>query len=485
MGENREENNCNNTNDYTELEDTIITANDNDNNNEKSEYIIITTPNKENTSDTASEIILSGNNETIEKKQILTKKLLFLLSFAAFAVVGNLYYCQPLLVEMRKEFNKTPSEIGLVTTSTQIGYSIGLIAITPLGDILPRRKIILTLGVLVCFSLIVVGFSVSYEMLCVTSLVMGLLTVMPQIIVPLCADLSDSKSQGKIVGTVMAGIVLGILLSRTISGWVGEGLGWRAIYWGACIVIGLTTTLLYFMVPKVPVTSQMTYLQLAGSLVDLLRTQPLLWQSGIMGATVFGSFSCFWTTVTFRFSEAPYNYESGVIGLFSLVGAAGVIGAPLGGFLVDKKGDRFTMGLALFTVLGNMLILAFLDDYLAALIFGMFFFDMAVQTCQVCNQTRIYKLVPEKKGRVNSIYMVMMYSGGAAGSALGSFAYGQWGWRGSGSTALIMICIAVITFFSFPDKYCGGARKNNKEKDTVNIMEKDGAEREMMENIEI
>lgn len=178
---------------------------------------------------------------------------------------------------------------------------------------------------------------------------------------------------------------MGILLSRTISGWVGEGLGWRAIYWGACIVISLTTTLLYFTLPDVPVKSQMTYLQLVHSLAHLLRTQPLIWQAGIMGATVFGSFSCFWTTVTFRLSESPYHYDSGVIGLFSLIGAAGVIGSPLGGFLVDKKGDKFTMGISLLIVFGNMVILAFLDDYLVALIIGMFFFDMGVQTCQVIN----------------------------------------------------------------------------------------------------
>ncbi len=201
-------------------------------------------------------------------------------------------------------------------------------------------------------------------MLSAMSVVMGILTVMTQIVIPFAADLSPPRSQGKAIGTVMSGIVfllssffissiliginvgllLGILLSRTISGWVGLFLGWRAIYWGACFIMTVTTIILFFALPSIPPTSKVTIYEILRSLGLLLRTQPLLWQSGLIGAAMFGSFSCFWTTVTFRLSEAPYFYNSGIIGLFSLIGAAGVLGSPLGGFLVRNrfygKGER-------------------------------------------------------------------------------------------------------------------------------------------------
>lgn len=176
---------------------------------------------------------------------------------------------------------------------------------------------------------------------------------------------------------------MGILLSRTISGWVGLWLGWRAVFWGASIIMSITTLSLFYFLPPIPPSSKITYSELLSSLFFLLRSQPYLWQAGLIGATVFGSFSCFWTTITFRLSEEPYEYNSGIIGLFSLIGAAGVIGSPIGGYLVDKRGYKFTMGLSLATILVFMVFLTFLSDYLVALILFIFFYDVGIQTTQV------------------------------------------------------------------------------------------------------
>ena len=41
------------------------------------------------------------------------------------------------------------------------------------------------------------------------------------------------------------------------------------------------------------------------------------------------------------------------------------------------------MGISLAIVFVNMVILTFLDNYLAAMIIAMFFYDMGVQACQV------------------------------------------------------------------------------------------------------
>ncbi len=43
----------------------------------------------------------------------------------------------------------------------KVGYAVGLLFITPLGDKFPRKKILLCLGLGVSMSLLVVGFSIS------------------------------------------------------------------------------------------------------------------------------------------------------------------------------------------------------------------------------------------------------------------------------------------------------------------------------------
>lgn len=56
--------------------------------------------------------------------------------------VANLYYVQPVLVDMGHELNVPNGQAGILSTMSQIGYAIGLLLIVPLGDALERRDLI-------------------------------------------------------------------------------------------------------------------------------------------------------------------------------------------------------------------------------------------------------------------------------------------------------------------------------------------------------
>jgi predicted MFS family arabinose efflux permease len=53
-----------------------------------------------------------------------------------------------------------------------------------------------------------------------------------------------------------------------------------------------------------------------------------------------------------------------------------------------------------------------------------------VQASHISNQTRIYALAPELRNRLNAVYMVTYFLGGALGSAAGSWAWQHGGWPG-------------------------------------------------------
>jgi predicted MFS family arabinose efflux permease len=61
---------------------------------------------------------------------------------------------------------------------------------------------------------------------------------------------------------------------------------------------------------------------------------------------------------------------------------------------------------------------------------GVFLMDAGTQGSHISNQTRIYGLAPELRNRVTSIYMVISFLGGAAGSALAASAWARWHWPG-------------------------------------------------------
>ena len=89
--------------------------------------------------------------------------------------------------------------------------------------------------------------------------------------------------------------------------------------------------------PKLPPKQKLRYSEAMKSLWTLFRTQPLLRESSVLGALVFASFSCFWTTLAFLL-QSHYGLGAGVAGTFGLVGAAGALVAPLAGRLSDKHG---------------------------------------------------------------------------------------------------------------------------------------------------
>lgn len=156
-----------------------------------------------------------------------TRSLASLLALTAGATVANLYYSQPLLAVMGRELGRTPKAMGMVPMSTQLGYAIGLVLLVPLGDGHERRALIIRMTLLVALALLVVAHSPTFLWLIGGSFLLGIVTIVPQLVVPYAATLVPVETRGRFVGQVMSGLLIGIILSRTISGYAEAYVGWR------------------------------------------------------------------------------------------------------------------------------------------------------------------------------------------------------------------------------------------------------------------
>jgi predicted MFS family arabinose efflux permease len=160
---------------------------------------------------------------------------------------------------------------------------------------------------------------------------------------------------------------------------------------------------------------------------------------------LFGAFSSFWATLAFFLSTPPYHYGSRVAGIFGVVGAVGVLFAPWMGRLTDRKGPAFTVAIAILTAIASYGIFYEARYGIWVLVAGVILLDLGVQGGHVANQTRIYALVPEARSRLNTVYMVTYFLGGALGSALGAYGWSGWGWRGVcvAGTMQLVVALAV------------------------------------------
>lgn len=383
---------------------------------------------------------------TTQQQPILTKSMLLILSISCGMTVANLYYNQPLLADMAQTYHVSARQMGNISMLTQIGYALGLFLFVPLGDIKEKKRLILTLLVAVSLSLLGMAVASNLRVLEIASFAVGTTTVVPQIIVPLAAQLADPKEQGRIVGIVMSGLFFGILLARTISGILGSLLGWRAMFFIASGTMLLLALVLLRFLPLSQPASRLTYLQTLRSLWNYLTEQPILREAALMGGLLFGSFSVFWTTLVFFIKQPPYNYGAEVAGLFGLIGIAGASFAPLAGRFADRKGPRFMAGAAAAVTLLAFGFLWLFGSHLWGLITGVILLDLGVQSAQISNQARVYSLVPEAKSRINTIYMVTYFIGGAIGSYLGMFAWSVIQWDGVCLVGSLMILFSLMVW---------------------------------------
>jgi predicted MFS family arabinose efflux permease len=372
------------------------------------------------------------------------------LGLACAVGVSTMYYNQPLLLEMGSTYGAPAGRTGFVAVATQIGYALGLLAFVPLGDVLERRGLMMRMYGAVAVSLLLVAVAPTLNWLIVGSVVIGMFASVTHVALPIAPDLVSHEQRGRAIGTVMTGLLLGILLARTFAGWVSGIHGWRWVFVVAAVMNAAFVPLIKRVMPKLPPSQKLRYSDAMKSLWTLVRTQPLLRESCTIGALVFASFSCFWTTLAFLL-HSHYGLGAGVAGTFGVVGAAGALAAPLAGRLSDKHGSRWVVSLGMSLLAASYLLLwgeekAHVSTFLhlAALVVGVIVLDMGAQMTQVANQTRIFGLVPSARSRLNTVYMTIYFSGAAAGSALATVAWVHWGWNGVCTLALGLIALAGV-----------------------------------------
>ena len=375
---------------------------------------------------------------------------LSLLGLTCAVGVSSVYYNQPLLSEMAHSLHTTPARIGFVAVATQVGYALGLLTFVPLGDVMERRALMMRMYAAVSVALLLVAFAQSLAWLIIASVLVWLFASVTHIALPIAPDLVEDSQRGRAIGIVMTGLLLGILLARSFSGWVSRIDGWQGVFVAAAIINAVFVPLLWRKMPLLKPKQKLQYSEAMRSLWTLFRTEPLLREASVVGALVFASFSCFWTTLVFLL-ESKYGLGPGIAGSFGVVGAAGALVASVAGRTADRHGARYVANVGLYTqaVSYGFLWLAVTlpvstPVHLGLLVLGVIVLDIGAQMLQVANQTRIFGLNPSARSRVNTVYMVLCFTGAAMGSWLSSLMWARYKWSGVCALALGFMALAAL-----------------------------------------
>jgi predicted MFS family arabinose efflux permease len=375
--------------------------------------------------------------------------VMLVLAFACGASVANLYYAQPLLGLIRQTFGVSAGTSALVVTVTQVGYALGLALLLPLGDLLENRRLSSRTLVVTAAGLAVAAVAPGFGIFLVALALVGVTSVVAQVLIPLAAHLAPEQSRGKYVGQVTSGLLLGIMLARSVASLAAAAWGWRSIYAISAVVMLVTALALARLLPRRQPRQEsgqpVSYARLVASSAILARDEPLLVRRALSQALMFGAFTAYWTAIVYELTGQHHLTQTG-IAIFAFVGAAGAIAAPIAGRLADRGLGVPIRGLAIALGVAALVLAATEAANLILLGLSAVLLDFAVQGGHVMNMRDIYALRPEARARMNSVYMTTIFAGGAAASAAAGPVSQHWGWSGVAVFAAILVAAAGLVY---------------------------------------
>ena len=363
-------------------------------------------------------------------------------------LITNLYFAQSLIMMIATDLGIQPQFAGAVVSASQFGYGLGLFLLVPLSDMVENRRLVIASGALALLGTIGLATASTAAAFLSCAFITGIFSSGAHVLLPYLSHTLPENTKGQILGLIMAGVLMAVMLSRPVSILVASSFGWRAIYiLSALITLGLGILLCVVMPQRRP-QSRMPYMKTLVSMFTLFAREHELRRRTFYQAVLFAVFTMFWATMPIMLHDS-FGLRQIQIALFTLVAIGGVLAAPLAGRWADKNLLRIGTLTACL-----ILAVAFLGSAWAVHVLALMavagsaiLIDGAVAATQTFSRIVVLGAKPRHRGRVNALYMTIVYSSGALGSIIGVSVYLKFGWIGvallGSSLALI---IAMIIF---------------------------------------
>lgn len=362
----------------------------------------------------------------------MPRGLVWLFAAASGLSVANVYYAQPLLDALARDFSISHAAVGGVVTATQVGCALALLLLVPLGDRVDRRRLMALQLLALVAALVAVSMARSAPALLSGMLAVGLLgTAMTQGLIAYAASAAAPHEQGRVVGAAQGGVFIGLLLARVFAGGISDLAGWRGVYCCAALLMLAIALPLWRRLPALPPTpSVVSYPRLIASMLTLLRQDKVLQVRGMLALLMFAAFNIFWSALVLPLSAPPYGFSHTAIGAFGLVGVVGALAAARAGQWADQGHAQRTSAAALAILLLAWWPLSLMHWSLWALVIGIVLLDLGGQALHVTNQSLIFRSRPEAHSRLVGLYMLFYAIGSGLGAIGTTVIYAHAGWQG-------------------------------------------------------
>lgn len=359
-------------------------------------------------------------------KDLIISVCVFLSGFSCFA---QLYYFQPLLPDLARDFSLSASHSSFAVSFSTLGMVFGLFTMMFIADRIPRKKLIST-GLLASsiFS-VAASFSPTFTPLILLSAAKGfLLSGATSVSMAYISEEVSAANKGKIMGLYIAGNALGGMSGRFISSWIGNIFSWR-IASGSIGVICAVFAALFLLFSPASVNffpRKESFKSLITDNLHLITSRALI-PFYITGGLILGVFVSLYNYMGFYLVKSPFGFPEYSIHYIYLMYIFGVFGSIATAGLTRKFSPFTVLKSILLISAASILLLYFTNFWIVASGLAIFTFNFFVIHV-LCNRiVSNYNIA--KRSVTISIYLLSYYLGSSIlGSATGVL-LDTWGWR--------------------------------------------------------
>lgn len=353
------------------------------------------------------------------------------LALTIAVVTANAYYIHPIIGDVARGFGVGEATIGLVPALNQLALALGILLLLPLGDYVSNRKLCLIFVAAQTACLGGMVIAPGFASFTAASTLLGFVTIAPYLIPAFASKRVAPERLGQVTAQLTAAVIFGILVARVGAGIIAARADWHTVYVCAFVLMAGVTAYLPFAMrseaagPKRP---QAGYGALIASVFTLAARHPDMRLSAAIQGLNFGIFTATWLALALHLTGPEMGYGTDDVGYLAGVAAISIATTPRLGRWADRIGPHRARlasavvqfaGIALFYPLGGSI---------WGVLVPLLIVNMVGPTIDVTGRMTMFALEPEIRTRLTTSYIVVMFVGGAVGSALGTAVFEWGGW---------------------------------------------------------
>ncbi|WP_262421802.1 MFS transporter [Bacillus aquiflavi] len=375
------------------------------------------------------------------------KRMMVAMTCASVIVFANLYFVQPIMPLLVRDFRVTETTAGLSLSVAVISMIIGLLFFGFLSDRIGRHNIMMITLISSIIPLIFMPFVPSFNLFLLLRLFQGFFIAgLPAAAIAYISEEVSPRGVSVGIATYIAANGLGGMAGRVFVGYAADVFKWETSIYLLFSLSLVFFLVFYFLLPRSRFfePSNTSYKKDIHGMLVHGKNKKLI-PVFIMGVILQFSFTGAWTYLPFYLEQEPFFLTVKDISFTYFAYTAGIVGSMVAGRLavhIPKTKIVFTGVITL--IAGSWITLV---PSLTTVIIGLCLTCLGFFTAHSLMAAIVNERATHHKGGASSMYLVCYYVGVATGGTISGVLWNSFGWIGVLSISFLLIPLVLWVFF--------------------------------------